>query len=140
MSKLSRDKGATFEREIANELSALLGRKVKRNIGQARDGGDDITLPPYRIECKRRDRIAVYAWLDQCAEACNTSKDPRELTPSSAAEANVPIVVARGDHREAIVIMQWDTFKTLLTMTQNIAAQVVTKEGTRQHLSINVFD
>jgi hypothetical protein len=119
VSKMQRDKGATFEREIANELSQLVGRKVQRNIGQVRDGGDDITLPPYRFECKRRASIAVYQWLDQCAEACANADPPYSmaLLPKTVENANIPIVVARADHRQSIVVMNWETFKTLLAQS-----------------------
>jgi hypothetical protein len=104
MSKSQRDKGAQFERYIANELGAKLGRKVQRNIGQARDGGDDITLPPYRIECKRRaGSIGVYPWLDQCVEAC----EPGPLSPARDNAARIPVVVAKADFREPIVVMRW---------------------------------
>jgi hypothetical protein len=113
MAKFSRDKGATFEREIANELTALLGKRVKRNIGQARDGGDDITIPPYRIECKRRASIAVYAWLDQCAEACRDQSVHTMAMPQTE-PAHIPIVVGRADHREPIVVMRWSDFKNFL--------------------------
>jgi hypothetical protein len=118
LAKFSRDKGAQFERDIANRLTALLGKKVQRNIGQARDGGDDITLPPYRIECKRRASIAVYAWLDQCAEACKPETYGMFNTRVDTPSAQIPVVVARADHREAIVIMRMDTFEKFLVSEQ----------------------
>lgn len=99
MGKAQRTKGAVFEREIANDLGAMLHRPVKRNIGQARDGGDDITLPPFRIECKRRAGIAVYEWLEQCMAACQT--------------ADIPVVVARADKKDAVVVMRYVDFKVM---------------------------
>ena len=79
MSKHSRDKGATFEREIANDLTADWGTPVKRNIGQARDGGDDITVSPFRIECKRRAGIAdrCNADLDGLCRGCDIASPCR---------------------------------------------------------------
>src|SRR5689334_20038463 len=100
MSKSQRVKGAAFEREIANDLTESWGKKIQRNIGQARDGGDDITVKPFRIECKRRKGIAVYKWLYQCSEACTGTAD-------------VPIVVARGDGEDAIVIMAYEDWKRI---------------------------
>lgn len=88
-----------FEREIANDLANHLRRKVKRNIGQARDGGDDITLPPFRIECKRRAGIAIYPWLEQCLAACG--------------QGDIPIVVARADNKDAVVILRYNDFKNM---------------------------
>jgi hypothetical protein len=105
MGRSQRVKGATFERDIANALGA------KRNIGQARDGGDDITLGRFRIECKRRKRLGtVQAWLAQAQAACAQAGD-------------VPVVVAREDHGEALVIMRFADALPLLTQGQVDAAR-----------------
>lgn len=94
MSAYQRTKGATFERDVANDLTERLGRVVRRNIGQARDGGDDITVPPFRIECKARARIAVYDFMEQCKAAC--------------AAGEKPVVVMKGDRREWLVLMRYE--------------------------------
>ena len=65
----ARNKGATGERELAALLQDQLGFVVKRNLGQARDGEDDITIAQFRIEVKRRERIEVDKWSEQ-VEAC----------------------------------------------------------------------
>ena len=57
------------ERELAALLSDELGFVVKRNLGQARDGADDITVAQFRIECKRQERLQVDKWSEQ-VEAC----------------------------------------------------------------------
>lgn len=70
MSKSQRTKGAAGERELCNILHDRLGVDVHRNLSQTRDGGTDIAMGPFRIEVKRRARIAgVYDWLDQSATA-----------------------------------------------------------------------
>lgn len=76
MSRSQRKKGASFERTFANYLAERLGRVVKRNIGQARDGGDDITVGPFRIGCKARARIASLAWLEQAQKGCRHGDKP----------------------------------------------------------------
>jgi len=43
-----RAKGAAGERELAALLSEHLGFVVKRNLGQARDGADDLTVQQFR--------------------------------------------------------------------------------------------
>lgn len=96
----SRNKGAQFERDIANELTALLGKKINRKLGQARDSGNDIDVPPFRLELKRYAKIGVYGWLKQCIASCRPG--------------DVPVVVARADDEKAIAIMQFEDFKTLL--------------------------
>src|SRR3974390_261082 len=65
---MQRDKGANGERELCALLTDWLGFVVKRNLGQARDSGHDITLPGFHIECKRRARLGyLYDWMAQAA-------------------------------------------------------------------------
>ena len=90
MGKMQRAKGARIEREIAAYLSEELGVAVKRQLGQARDGGDDLRIndragwPSYSIECKARRSFAVSAFLRQCEKANENTNI-------------VPIVVMRED-------------------------------------------
>jgi len=101
MGASQRTKGAVYEREVANYLSDELGREVKRNIGQARDGGDDITIGKFRLECKRRARIGnIYEWLDQAQAASEVGE--------------CPVVVARGDGRRSVAIVDLAIFTQLM--------------------------
>lgn len=72
----SRNKGAHGERELAGILSDELGFSVKRKLGQARDGGDDISVGQYRIEVKRRERLAIEDWCKQVEACCGPSDVP----------------------------------------------------------------
>jgi hypothetical protein len=92
MGASQRRKGAVGERELAQILSENLGWVCKRNIGQARDGGDDITVGKFRIESKRRKGIAVHKWVDQVV--------------SASGPGDVPVVACRGDGREWLVVMR----------------------------------
>lgn len=59
MSKMQRTKGAVYEREIVHAINAKFDEpfKAKRRLGQAREGGHDITwAAPFIIEAKRRAR------------------------------------------------------------------------------------
>lgn len=95
MGRAQRVKGATFEREIATALGA------KRNIGQARDGGDDITVGPFRVECKRRASLGtVHKWLAQAIASCERDGD-------------VPVVVGREDGGKPLVIMRFEDWLAL---------------------------
>jgi carbon monoxide dehydrogenase subunit G len=86
---MQRTKGAAFEREIANAIGA------KRNIGQARDGGDDITHEGYRIECKRRASVGpMKGWMEQAVASLRTPDE-------------TPVVICRGDGGEAYVILRF---------------------------------
>lgn len=99
MGARERRKGKDFENEIARDLREAWGRSVRRNIGQARDGGDDITVPPFRIECKRRRGIAVREWLVQ-VERCSNPED-------------IPVVIAKPDWFEPVVVLRYKDFKQL---------------------------
>lgn len=92
MGKSQREKGARVEREIANYLSDRLGMVVRRKLGQARDGADDLQVGPFRIEVKARRSMAFMAWLEQ-AIAC------AELD-------QIPVVIARADGKEPVAIMR----------------------------------
>lgn len=92
MSASQRNKGAKGEREVANLLSEQLGWVVRRNIGQARDGGDDLTIGQFRVEVKRKKGIAVHAFMDQAAAACGPN--------------DVPMVVMRGDGKGWLVMLR----------------------------------
>lgn len=94
MSKLAKDRGASYEREVCKALSDALGSKVTRVLGQARDGGSDIDLGPFMIECKRRRKIAVYEWMEQAKVSSKGEK--------------MPVVICRGDGKESLVIFRLD--------------------------------
>ena len=64
-----RNKGAVAERELAALLSEHLGFVVKRNLGQARDGADDLTVQHFRLEVKRQETLRIDQWSEQ-VEAC----------------------------------------------------------------------
>ena len=100
MGKMQRNKGASFERDIVNDLKSVLGLDVGRNLSQTRDSGGDIVLDSFVIECKRRASIAVYEWMKQCEASC----EPHQK----------PIVVCRADGEKALAIMRWSDFMTLL--------------------------
>ncbi len=76
MGKLQRDRGASTEREIANYLSDQLGVVCKRILGQARDSGEDINVPPFRIEIKRRKSFAGLKFLLQCEKGAKIKEIP----------------------------------------------------------------
>jgi len=103
MGASQRTKGAAYEREIVHALREALGIKAERNLVQTRDGGGDILLAGYLFECKRRAKISVYEWLDQATKAATAGQKP--------------VVIARGDRRESIVIMRLEDLLPLLKGT-----------------------
>jgi len=95
-----RNKGAAGERELATLLTNELGFVVKRNLGQSRDGADDITIQHFRLEVKRQERLQIDAWSQQ-VEAC---AQPNE----------VPVVVYRRNGQPWRVCLLLDDFIPML--------------------------
>jgi len=104
MSKMQRDKGHNFERDIVNWLKDW-GFEASRNLTQTRDSGGDISLPRWLFECKRYAKIAVYTWLRQAEIAAKPEQ--------------IPVVVAKADRQEPIVIMRFDKFLELMDAKEN---------------------
>lgn len=111
MSAMQRRKGAGYEREVCADLKDSLGLVVSRNLGQARDSGNDVDVGKFRLECKRRRRIAMEAWLRQC----ETGTKPGQ----------VPVVVCRADGGEGMVLMRWRDFLPMLGNELDDAAMKV---------------
>jgi hypothetical protein len=110
VSRMQRTKGATFERDICKAFADATGREIKREIGQARDGGYDIAVGPLLVECKRRKTLGtVYGWLQQAIDAV-----PLYMARKGAGIVPIPVVVARQDGDTApIVILRLEDFLTL---------------------------
>lgn len=120
MGKSQRTKGAVFEREICDKFSFSLNieleQRFKRNIGQARDGGNDIDVGRLIVECKRRATLGtIYSWVQQAIDAargqCVYVEDAdgnEQMVPK------IPVVVARQDgDTTPLVILRFDDFITL---------------------------
>ncbi|OOY15083.1 hypothetical protein [Thioclava sp. DLFJ4-1] len=79
MGKMSRNKGATFERECASALHAELGLTFSRNLRQYQTSGHgDLTTDherfPFSLECKRYGSGAGCrpVWQAQAAESAES--------------------------------------------------------------------
>lgn len=107
MSKAARTKGHQFERDIVNILKDR-GYDARRNLSQTREGGGDIKLPRWMFECKRYARIGnVYQWLDQAI--------------TGAQGIQKPVVVAKADRKEEIVIMRLSDFLEVMDVIESQA-------------------
>ena len=113
MGKSQRTKGAGFEREIVRALKEM-GYDADRNLDQWRDGGGDIRLDHWMFECKRRAKISIYEWMEQAVKAAN--------------DKQVPVVIARGDNKEALAILRFrdflEIFHVIETYTSTLEAIV----------------
>lgn len=72
MGKMQRTKGAVGEREFGAFAGNALGLPAfKRQLGQARDSGGDVPVPPVLFEVKRRARIAMLRWMEQAERSAH---------------------------------------------------------------------
>ena len=98
MGAMSRRKGATFEREVANLIRDQLGFDCKRNLEQYQQGGDDLSgVPGWSIECKRYAAIVQNDlrtfWLQCEAQA--------------AARGMRPVLIVKQDRKPIQVFINW---------------------------------
>jgi len=104
--KLSRNKGARFEREVATAFRVAFP-EARRGLGQARSGGDAadvIGVPGYWIECKVGARPNPLAALRQA---------------DSNSNGDVPVAVCRLDRKDAAVTLPLADFIALLDKAVN---------------------
>ena len=99
MGRMQRNKGASGEREFFSWLSDMLGKTVKRKLGQAREGGNDGDAGPLVIEVKRYAAFAVMRHFEQCEKAAGTGK--------------FPVVALREDDGEWMVLLRAQDFLEL---------------------------
>jgi hypothetical protein len=104
--KRQRTKGAAYEREVARFFSAAFGQDFQRNIGQARDGGNDIDVGPLVVECKRRKNLkGMEDFLKQAlAAAVERGQNP-----------SIPVVVMRADEGQSMVLCALPDFVRMVT-------------------------
>lgn len=101
MGKLSRTKGAVFERFVANSLLGIYPL-AKRGCAQLRNNSDkedhkaDIEGTPFWIECCHSKTANIWNKLEQAQES---------------GDGRIPIVVARRDRTADIVAMDIRDFK-----------------------------
>lgn len=92
-----RNKGAAFERQIANEIKAVTGLECKRLIEQYRKGClpgdlDGPAVEGYAIECKRHAVVQPARLAKWRAQALAQAAGPHE-----------PVLIYKADRQSAIV-------------------------------------
>lgn len=110
---MQRTKGAVGERELAELFSNALGQVFKRNIGQARDGGNDLDVGPLVVEVKRRKTlITLRNWYKQAVSAA-IRRDADPNAPLREHGPSTPVVVAREDGGSWLVVLSLNDFLRL---------------------------
>jgi len=94
---------------LADILTRAFGREVRRKLGQARDGGDDLQVDHFRIEAKRRETIAIVKWCEQVEATAETGE--------------IPVVMFRRNREPWRVCLLLDDFIPM--MKQNIKGGIL---------------
>ena len=100
MGKASRTKGRAYEQEIARAFREDLGLDAERVLRQWQSGGGgDVSAGPFLVECKRPAGFVAHGWMAQVVDG-----------PTMA---GMPVVCARGDRHETLVLLRWEDFARL---------------------------
>ena len=105
MGKAQREKGARFEREVANILKEVFGPRTIRSSGQCFSGDTraDVDCPELWVECKVGKRPNIKGALEQAEEA-------RALSGSS----KICIAVCKWDREKPTITMRLEDFVEIL--------------------------
>jgi len=118
MGRFSRNKGKVGERELAHELTRVLGVSARRGV-QFRGSPDSpdviADIPGIHIECKRTERFRLYEALEQAIED---------------AGANVPVVLHRQNRQPWVAVIRLDDLPTLIQKLSPINNQSNTTDTT----------
>jgi len=96
MSAMQRNKGAAFERKVANLLTEATGKVWRRRVRNAADDSDVVADDPafahIVIECKHANTLCLPAWWRQAQE--------------QAGEQGVPVLIYRqtGARGESVMV------------------------------------
>lgn len=94
----SRNKGASFERQVASLLNDHLGIECKRNLMQTAEGGHDlIGVPGFAVECKRYAQVS-HAKLERFWLQCVSQAQRVGLTPC---------LIVKADRQPIRVFIPW---------------------------------
>jgi len=107
MSKLSRDKGARFERAVANLLKPVFGKNTTRSSGQCFSGDTraDVDCPELWVECKVGKRPNIKAALEQAEDAKASNGSDKKC-----------VAVCKWDREAPTATMRLDDFIEILKL------------------------
>lgn len=97
MSRTEREKGARFEREIAE----VFGTRRVSVQGRSDAEHADVEHKYLWLQCKRRARVGIYGWWEEAKSA-------------AAAVGKMPVLAVRQDRGEALVVVNAKTFAAML--------------------------
>lgn len=97
MGAMSKHKGASFERQIANIFKdrGFKARRSAQYCGNSGEAADVIGVDGIHIECKAQERMHLYDWMAQAERDANGS-------------GNIPVVIHKQNRKPILVTMKLD--------------------------------
>jgi hypothetical protein len=98
---MSRQKGSTFERNIARDLRVVFGEEAKRGIGQTRSAREvaDVDGTPFWLELKNKKALSLRKVIEQAR---------------AETDGRPPVLVVKHGRSEVVACLPWALFVRLL--------------------------
>lgn len=96
MGKFSRDKGARFERELAQMFrdNGIDAERTAQHCGKNGDAPDVKGIPGCHIEAKAQERMSLYNWMEQAILDSDKTGD-------------APVVIHKQNRKPILCTMLW---------------------------------
>lgn len=110
MSKMSRDKGARFEREVANLFKIGGFPEAYRSAqycGYTGHAADIEGVEGIHIECKHAEKMRLYDWMEQA------------IRDADAHGEGYPVVIHKQNYKDVLVTMRWNDWLDLFREWSN---------------------
>lgn len=104
MGKMSRDKGARFEREVAGLFKdyGYDASRTAQHCGKTGQAADVKGVPGLSIECKAQEKMHLYDWMEQAVRDAEAQGEDR-----------LPTVIHKQNYKDVLVTMRFDDFMRL---------------------------
>ena len=101
MGKMSRDKGARFERTVAGLFKdhGYDASRTAQHSGKTGQAADVMGVPFLHIECKHSEKMHLYDWIEQADRDCKAEN-----------KGNVPVVIHKANNKPVLVSMHYEDF------------------------------
>ena len=106
MGKMSRDKGARFERQVARMFRdyGYEADRTAQHCGKTGQAPDVKGVPFLHIECKHCEKMTLYPWVKQACDDCEAE-----------GKGNIPTVIHKANNKPVLVTLLYEDFMKLYT-------------------------
>lgn len=122
-----KQKGRKFQQDIRDDIIDIYPELTEHDVRSTSMGaqGTDILLSkeardmlPFAIECKRKEAMNVHGDFIQAKEHAKKEK-------------LLPLLVSKRNHESALVHLEWDVFKVILTRLNTVESELASLKGTK---------